>query len=116
MPLSTTQQAQATLTQNPPSKYAIEGLVRGEPGSFQRVAGLTLLRTAIIAPGLYVAGRAFGSEDYKGAKLVGASLFASASVTLGMLAYTFLRVRVLGGLAPVANPQENVIDTTAEVL
>lgn len=115
MPLANTT-SQVQLTQAPPSKYAIEGFVRGEPGSFQRVAGLTLLRSAIIAPGLFAVGVVFREPGLRGAKLVGASLAASTTVTLGMLGYTFLKLKVFNRDAGPGAPAPNVIDTTAEVL
>lgn len=70
--------ADPLLTANaPPSDYAIADMVNGVPGAAWRVAGLTLLRSLIIAPGLALVG-------VRGSKLVASSLVASGSVSLGM--------------------------------
>jgi hypothetical protein len=99
----------------PPSKYAIDALVLGEPGALQRVAGLTLLRSAIIAPGLYAAGYVFQEPGLRGPKLIGSSLLASATVTLGMLGYSFVKHRVFGATAEEAH-QPGVIDAYGEAV
>jgi len=63
---------------DPPSTYAIAALVDGEPGALGRVVELTLTRSMLIAPGLYVAGiRDPGS-------LVKATLGATVSITVGL--------------------------------
>jgi hypothetical protein len=61
----------------PPSDYAIADLVNGVPGAVWRVAGLTLLRSLIIAPGLALMGM-------RGQKLVTSSLAASSTVSVSM--------------------------------
>jgi hypothetical protein len=61
----------------PPSDYAIADLVNGVPGAGWRVAGLTLLRSLIIAPGLALMGM-------RGSKLVASSLAASGTVSASM--------------------------------
>jgi len=70
----------------PPTDYAIYALVRGEPRALQRVAGLTLVRACLIAPGLYVAG-------IRGRKLVTQSLAASVGVSALLTAWYALRAR-----------------------
>lgn len=42
--------------QAPPSSYAIADALEGVPGAWPRVAGLTAIRAAVIAPGIYLAG------------------------------------------------------------
>lgn len=104
----------------PPSTYAIQALVNGEPGAFQRVVGLTLLRTALILPGLWVAGKAFREESFSGPKLIGSSFLASTTITLGMYGFAFVKTKMRGDLSPVhfdgPPPAPNYIDTTAEPL
>lgn len=63
----------------PPSAYAIADLLDGRPGALTRVAGLTIMRAAFIAPGLYLTGVR--------ERVVVRSLAASATITLGMLAW-----------------------------
>lgn len=102
----------------PPSTYAIQALVNGEPGAFQRVVGLTLLRTALIVPGLWLAGKAFREEPFTGAKLVGSSFLASSTITLGMYGYAFVRTKMRGDTNAAAldgpPPIQNYVDTTGE--
>ena len=62
----------------PPSTYAIDDLVEGRDGGLARTAVLTLARTAIIAPGLWLAGHRTG--------IARTSLIVSGTVTLGMIA------------------------------
>lgn len=68
----------------PPSDYAIDALVHGQPGGLPRTLGLTAARSLLIAPGLYLAG-------LRGRGLLTASVAASASITLGMLLLRALR-------------------------
>ena len=63
---------------DPPSTYAIAALVDGEPGALGRVIELTLTRTVLIAPGLYLVG----IRDPM--SLVKATLGATASITVGL--------------------------------
>lgn len=65
-------------TTQPPSTYAIDDLVEGRPGGLFRTVTLTALRTLIIYPGVAVAGvpRPLAWK---------ASVYASVSITLGMM-------------------------------
>lgn len=69
----------------PPSTYAIDALVRGEPGAIGRVAVLTLTRTVLIAPGLWLAGI---RDPLMIAK---ASIGSSLTLTAGMTLFYFMR-------------------------
>ena len=68
------------LEHGPPTDYAISAFVEGQPGSSLRVVNLTLQRSLLILPGLYVVG--LRNKD-----LILASLSASCSITLGLLAW-----------------------------
>lgn len=70
----------------PPSSYAIASLIDGEPGSLGRVAVLTLQRSLIVSPGLYLSG-------LRGRQLVRSSLLASASVTGLLVAWYWLKYK-----------------------
>ena len=65
---------------SPPSTYAIQALLEGRQGALWRVAKTTTTRTALIAPGLYVAG-------LRGRDLVRATAYASLSITAGLVLY-----------------------------
>lgn len=76
----------------PPSSYAVADFLRGDDGSAVRLAGLTLLRTVFIFPGIFVANKITGTEMGFG-KIAGYSLATSTSITAGMLAYYSMRRR-----------------------
>lgn len=91
----------ADLDQAPPSSYAVTSLVRGEPGALLRVAGLTAVRSFFIAPGIYLAGKAFGfSDKLTPWKLAGASLITSISLSTFMCAWYWYRDTVQGVRPP----------------
>lgn len=71
---------------SPPSTYAILALLEGEPGALGRVAVGTAQRMVLIAPGLWLAG-------FRGRDLLAGTAAASASVTLGLIAYYALNRR-----------------------
>lgn len=77
----------------PPSTYAVVDFLDGADGSIVRLAGLTLLRTAFIFPGIWVANKITGTEMGFG-KLAGYSLATSTSISAGMVGYYALRRRV----------------------
>lgn len=64
----------------PPSTYAIDDLVEGRPGSFVSTVELTLLRAALVAPGLWIA-------SVPPARIVPTALVVSTTITLGLLLY-----------------------------
>jgi len=64
----------------PPSTYAIDDLVAGRPGGFVRTVELTLLRAALVAPGLWIA-------RVPSARIVPTALVVSTTITLGLLLY-----------------------------
>jgi hypothetical protein len=70
----------------PPSSYAVYDLAAGVPGSAVRVAGLTLVRSAFIVPGLYIAG-------VRGWKMLWGALAASATISFGMYALCWYQMR-----------------------
>jgi len=69
---------------SPPSTYAIQALLEGQEGALWRVGRVTLTRTLLIAPGLYLTG-------LRGRDLVRGSLYASASISAGLLLYYAFR-------------------------
>lgn len=85
--------AQSDMPQNaPPSTYAVADVLDGADGSIVRLAGLTLLRTGFIIPGIWAANRVSSTEMGFG-KLLGYSLATSTSISLGMLGYYALKRR-----------------------
>ncbi len=69
--------------ESPPSAYAISDLVQRKPGAVGRTFVLTLQRSLLIAPGLYVAG-------LRGRRLLIGSVYASVGVTLALaILYSF---------------------------
>lgn len=65
---------------SPPSTYAGHDVVTGKPGAIPKFAGLTLLRAALIAPGLYAAG-------VRGSRLATGSVLASVGVSVFVVGY-----------------------------
>ena len=76
----------------PPSTYAVVDFLDGADGSIVRLAGLTLLRTVFIAPGIFIAAKVTGTEMGFG-KVMGFSLASSATITGGMVGWYALRRR-----------------------
>jgi len=76
----------------PPSTYAVVDFLDGADGSIVRLAGLTLLRTVFIAPGIFVAAKITGVEMGFG-RLAGFSLATSTSISAGMVGWYALRRR-----------------------
>lgn len=78
------------------------------------------MRTALILPGLWVAGKVFRDESFSGPKLIGSSFLASTTISLGMYGFTYVKTKMRGDLAPVhfdgVSVPPNYIDTTAEPL
>ena len=70
---------------SPPSSYAVQALLEGEPGSVGRVLEATLLRTVFVLPGLYFA------TPYRGRRLLGVAIACSGSITLSLILYYGLR-------------------------
>ena len=64
----------------PPSTYAIDDLVRGRPGGLLRTVELTLLRAALVAPGLWIA-------RVPPRRIVPTALTVSTVITLGLVLY-----------------------------
>lgn len=60
---------------SPPSSYAAYAVVHGEPEAWQRFAGLTALRTAVILPGIVLAGVPPG-QRFKAAAYASVSISA----------------------------------------
>lgn len=76
----------------PPSTYAVVDFLDGADGSIVRLAGLTLLRTVFVAPGIFIAAKITGTEMGLG-KVLGFSLASSATITGGMVGYYAFRRR-----------------------
>lgn len=74
----------------PPSTYAVVDFLDGQSGSLTRLAGLTLLRSVMIAPGLWVASKVSGVQLSFG-QVLGFSLASSATITGGMVGWYALR-------------------------
>ncbi len=79
--------------QAPPSTYAVVDFLDGENGSAVRLAGLTLLRSGFIMPGLWIAAKISGVPLTFG-QVVGFSLASSATITGGMVGYYAVRRRM----------------------
>jgi len=75
---------------DPPSTYAVLGVLEGQDGSLLRLAGLTLLRGCFIFPGLWVAARLLRVE-LEPLELLGLSFAGSATISAGMLGYYWIR-------------------------
>ena len=87
-------------TTQPPSTYAIDDLVKGRPGGLFRTVTLTALRTAIIYPGVSLAGV---PRPWK------TSVYASISITLGMMLLESLEARRAPRSLPLEGPGDGLL-------
>jgi len=101
---------------SPPTSYAAHAVLQGNRGSILAFAGLTLLRSLLLAPGLALAG-------IRGKKLLYGSLAGSGVISGVALAYVFMLDRKKRAEAeaapaqstePAQTPPTPVADTTAE--
>jgi len=67
---------------SPPSSYAAYAVLDGEKGAIIRFAGLTILRSLLIAPGVAIMG-------IRGKQLVLGSLAGSGVISLSALGYVW---------------------------
>lgn len=89
----------------PPSSYAVASVVNGEPGGTVRLVGVTFLRSIFIAPGLWLGAKIVGVDQYvMGWKLVGMTVGASSSISLGLLAWYFIKSKLAVGDTPPSVP------------
>ena len=65
---------------SPPSDYAIHAWVQGQPGAMTDVAMLTLQRSILILPGLWLTG-------FRGTTLAKATAAATLSITATLAVY-----------------------------
>jgi len=73
--------AMAYLEHNaPPSSHAIADALEREPGAWPRVLRLTLWRSAVLSPGLFLAG-------IRGWRLAGGAVLGSGAITAGLFVY-----------------------------
>lgn len=72
--------------QAPPSTYAVVDFLDGGEGSAIRLAGLTLIRSVFIVPGLWVASKAT-SVPLTFGQIAGFSLASSTTISIGMVGY-----------------------------
>lgn len=79
---------------SPPSTYAILAAIEGQPGAWRRVAVATAIRSAMIAPGLWIAG-------VRGWKVATGALAGSVGITAVLYAYyALIRVRQAAAAVP----------------
>jgi hypothetical protein len=87
---------------SPPTSYAAHAVLQGNRGSVLAFAGLTLLRSLLIAPGLAIAG-------IRGKKLFYGSLAGSGVISGVALAYVYMldrkkKLEVEIGEAQITSP------------
>lgn len=105
---------------SPPTSYAAYATLNGDKGSMLKFAGLTILRSLLIAPGMAIAG-------VRGKQLLWGSLAASGFVSMSALVYCYALAQKApenANATPAAQPAQvtkgvrgigQVIETTAEV-
>ena len=90
---------------SPPSTYAVAGVLNREPGSVARLVGVTAIRAVCIMPGIWVVTKLVAPEVSTW-KTILISLGGSATISLGMLLWYYLRMKGEAGApdesAPVA--------------
>lgn len=77
----------------PPSTYAVAAVLNGEPGSFARLIGVTILRAVFIIPGLWLSGKVVPGVEIGLPQSVGMGLAASASISTGLLGWYWLKAK-----------------------
>ena len=77
---------------SPPSTYAVAGVLNKEPGSVARLVGVTAIRAVCIMPGIWVVTKLVAPEVSTW-KTILISLGGSATISIGMLAWYWLRMR-----------------------
>jgi hypothetical protein len=104
---------------SPPSSYAAHAVVQGERGALVRFAGLTVLRSLLIAPGMAVVG-------VRGRPLLLGSLAASGLISVAAIGYCWsgrrasmpspLRAEAqpIGPPPPNGEQSESAVDTDGE--
>jgi hypothetical protein len=70
----------------PPSTYALLAAIEGQPNAWYKVASLTAVRAALIAPGLWLAG-------VRGWRLPVYSVMGSMTITGGLLVYYWAKTK-----------------------
>ncbi len=81
--------------QAPPSTYAVVDFLDGGEGSAIRLAGLTLIRSVFIVPGLWAASKVT-SVPLTFGQIAGFSLASSTTISVGMVGYyAFKRRRAM---------------------
>lgn len=86
----------------PPSTYAVAAVLKNEPGSFARLIGVTILRAIFIVPGLWAAGKIIPGVKIDLPQSIGVGLTASASISIGLLGWYYLKSKMLEWEAPYA--------------
>lgn len=87
---------------SPPSTYAVAGVLNKEPGSVARLVGVTAIRAVCIMPGIWVVTKLVAPEVSTW-KTILISLGGSATISIGMLLWYWLRMKGESGA-----PQEQV--------
>lgn len=90
--------------EGPPSSQAILALYRGEPGALGKVVGSTMLRAALVSPGVLAAAYVGGA---RGLRLAGATVLGSLLASLGITAF-LAGYYALRGVGPGTQAQPTV--------
>ncbi len=77
---------------SPPSTYAVAGVLNKEPGSVARLVGVTAIRAVCIMPGIWVVTKLVAPEVSTW-KTILISLGGSATISIGMLVWYWLRMK-----------------------
>lgn len=77
---------------SPPSTYAVAGVLNKEPGSIARLVGVTAIRSICIAPGIWIVTKLVAPEVSTW-KVLLISLGGSATISLGMLVWYWMRMK-----------------------
>ncbi len=87
--------------QAPPSTYAVAAFIDKQQGSFGRMVMVTLLRSVFIFPGVYGSGKLL-KLDLSPWQIGALTLASSSTITAGMLAWYYLKSKVVGMPTPMA--------------
>jgi hypothetical protein len=77
----------------PPSTYAVAAFINGEPGSFARLVGVTVLRAVFIVPSLWLSAKIVPGVKIGLVPSLLMGVAASAGISTGLVGWYWLKTK-----------------------
>lgn len=77
----------------PPSTYAVAAFINGEPGSFARLVGVTVLRAVFVIPGLWMSAKVVPGVDLGLFQATLMGVAASSTISAGLVVWYWLKMK-----------------------